>query len=193
MLTDLAQELKATINLEYLLTGVVKRKLLTDGEVAKLRHPNKSSLEKNDQFLNILKTKGSKAFAKFMEALNEEKEHLGHEDLYERLLSADEKTATPHNAMSRNSSQSSVTDSAAYDADYSSGGSETSLPPHQRKNPWSAQWPNTSRDSLNMQSQLQRSSPRANSSTKASKINQFLSGSGSSLYEGQKINVSVQP
>lgn len=105
ILNEFGQELKSTLNLSYLTPGLVKRKLLTDGEVANLRHPNKSTLEKNDEFLNILKTKGSKAFTKFLEALQEEDQHLGHEDLYEKLLSADKKM---NNTMSSNSSQSSV-------------------------------------------------------------------------------------
>ena len=105
ILNELGQELKSTLDLSYLLPGLVKRKLLTDGDVAKLRHPSKSSLEKNEEFLNILKTKGSKAFPKFLEALQEEDQHLGHEDLFEKLSNADKKMI---NTMSSNSLQSSV-------------------------------------------------------------------------------------
>ena len=95
------QELKTTLNISYLLDGLVKRKLLTDKEEAQLKLPSKSSLERNEEFLNILKTKGSRAFAKFLETLQEEDQHLGHEDLYEKLSNADKKP------MSSNSSQSS--------------------------------------------------------------------------------------
>ena len=115
ILTDFAQELKSTLNLPCLLPGVIKRKLLTNGEVAQLKHPNKPNLEKNYEFLNILKTKGSKAFVKFLEALQEEDQHLGHEDLYAKLSSADSETMTwqmnmvPHTMpMCANSSQSAV-------------------------------------------------------------------------------------
>ena len=105
ILNELGKELKSTLDLSYLLPGLVKRKLLTDGDVAKLSHPSKSSLEKNEEFLNILKTKGSKAFPKFLEALQEEDQHLGHEDLFEKLSNADKKMI---NTLSSNSSQSSV-------------------------------------------------------------------------------------
>ena len=103
ILNEFGQDLKTTLNLSYLLDGLVKRKLLTDKEGAQLRLPSKSSLEKNDEFLNILKTKGSRAFAKFLEALQEEDQHLGHEDLYDKLSNADKKST-----MSSNSSQSSI-------------------------------------------------------------------------------------
>lgn len=109
ILNDFGQELKTTLNIPCLLPGLVKRKLLTDAEIAQLRHPNKPDLEKNDEFMNILKTKGSKAFGKFLEALKEEDQHLGHEDLYEKLSNADKAYQLKiRNAMSSNSSQSSV-------------------------------------------------------------------------------------
>ena len=37
----------------------------------------------------MVKTKGSRAFTKFLEALQEENQLLGHEDMHEKLSNAD--------------------------------------------------------------------------------------------------------
>ena len=89
ILTDFAQVLKKTLNLTYLLPHLLQKRLVTAEEDELLRQQNRSTLDKNNEFLRILKTKGSTAFSKFLEALNEESQHLGHEDIYNKLSQAD--------------------------------------------------------------------------------------------------------
>ena len=63
--------------------------------------------------MNILKTKGSKAFGLFLETLNGEKEHLGHTDLCEILSQADKRLRQQQpQTRSRSRSGSSVFESA---------------------------------------------------------------------------------
>lgn len=142
ILNDFEQELKWTLNLSYLMSNLVKRKLLTEDEVAQLKHPNKINSEKNGEFLNILKTKGSKAFPRFLEALKEEEQHLGHEDLYDKLMDADkisQTVSTPPGSCTRNSSQlsfetASVTDSSGIQSPQSEQVESQSSPTHSRNN-----------------------------------------------------------
>lgn len=91
MLAYFEKDLEKTLKLFYLLPKLVDRKLVTAEEEALLNDPDKSDSKKNIEFLSILKTKGSRAFGRFLEALNEEKEHCGHEDMYDKLLNASSK------------------------------------------------------------------------------------------------------
>ena len=88
MLFELEQELKTNFNISCLLSKLVNQGLLTDEEEATLMLPGQSNLEKNNKFLSILITKGYREFSKFLQALNEEHQHLGHKDLYWKLLAA---------------------------------------------------------------------------------------------------------
>lgn len=89
ILSKFEQQLKATLNLSYLLPSLVNRELITPEEEASLKLPSKSYLEKNSEFLSIIKAKGPRAFDKFLEALADEDQHLGHRDLYSKLSNAD--------------------------------------------------------------------------------------------------------
>ena len=88
-LFEFEQELKTNLNISCLLSKLVNQALLTDEEEATLMLPDQSDLEKNSKFLSILITKGYREFIKFLQALNEEHQPLGHKDLYWKLLTAD--------------------------------------------------------------------------------------------------------
>ena len=115
ILTDFAKVLKKTLNLTYLLPHLLQKRLVTAEEDEQLRQANRSTLDKNDEFLRILKTKGSTAFSKFLEALYEENQHLGHEDLYDKLSQADKNWPFPNTRT--NSSPSSSLQRVTGDAD----------------------------------------------------------------------------
>ena len=96
ILSDNYEGIKKSINLSYLLPCLSRRKLLTLNETDQLQNSNKSSIEKNCEFYHILKTKGCRAFALFLEALEEEKHHKGHRSLWTKLSQAD---AMQHSTM----------------------------------------------------------------------------------------------
>ena len=85
ILEDFASDLKLFLNMTYLLPHLMKRKLLTTAEEHKLKNQAKTDHDNNSEFLDYLKTKGSRAFALFLAALRDETEHLGHVDLCERM------------------------------------------------------------------------------------------------------------
>lgn len=85
ILEDFASDLKLSLNMTYLLPHLMKRKLLTTAEEHKLKNQAKTDHDNNSEFLDYLKTKGSRAFALFLAALRDETEHLGHADLCERM------------------------------------------------------------------------------------------------------------
>lgn len=85
VLDEFTTDLKSSLNLSYLLPHLMKRKLLTTSEEHKLKNQAKSDHDNNGEFLDYLKTKGSRAFPLFLAALREETEHLGHVDLCERI------------------------------------------------------------------------------------------------------------
>ena len=85
ILEEFAPDLRSSLNLMYLLPHLMKRRLLTASEEQKLKSQVKTDHDINSEFLDCLKTKGSRAFALFLAALRGEKEHLGHVDLCERM------------------------------------------------------------------------------------------------------------
>lgn len=85
ILDEFAPDLKSSLNLSYLLPHLMKRKLLTTSEEHKLKSQAKTNHDSNSEFIDYLKTKGSRAFSLFLTALRDETEHLGHLDLYERM------------------------------------------------------------------------------------------------------------
>jgi len=89
ILTDLSDVITKTLNLFCLLPHLKSRKLVTEKEEQQLSNSTKTDKEKNTECLRILRTKGHRAFLLFVEALNNEKEHLGHEDLVIKLTRAD--------------------------------------------------------------------------------------------------------
>ena len=78
-------DLMMTLNLPFLLPHLKECKLLAEKEVASLSKPGLNPPEVNRHFLNILKSKGSRAFSLFLNALKKEDEHIGHRELYELL------------------------------------------------------------------------------------------------------------
>ena len=88
ILKDYLEAISSTLNLSCLLPKLLNKQLLTDIEYERLGSSNSTEREKNVQFLQILRTKGSTAFQKFLEALREEDEHLGHVDLHKKLSKA---------------------------------------------------------------------------------------------------------
>ena len=101
LLDKFSCELKTTLNLRCLFPCLRDKQLLTSEEQQQLRKLLESAQEDDQpedqeqnatvRFLKILKTKGSKVFQLFLETLKDEKEHLGHNDLYETLSQAVDK------------------------------------------------------------------------------------------------------
>ena len=85
ILDEFATDLKSSLNLTYLLPHLMKRKLLTTKEEHRLKNEAKTDHDNNCEFIDYLKTKGSRAFDLFLAALRDETEHLGHVDLYKRM------------------------------------------------------------------------------------------------------------
>ena len=91
-LRDILQNLQAditlTIQLTYLLPFLRKRHLVTETEFQQLSSDGRESesAEKNLKLIRIIIGKGEDAFDLFVEALQEEQEHLGHNSLAKRLL-----------------------------------------------------------------------------------------------------------
>ena len=94
ILTDLSDKIIKTLNLFCLLPHLKGKKLVTDKEEEQLSNSVKTDKEKNTECLRILRAKGSRAFALFVEALKSEDQHLGHEDLVRILTEADEASET---------------------------------------------------------------------------------------------------
>ena len=78
-------DLMTTLSLPFLLPHLQECKLLAEKVVASLSKPDLNPPEVTRHFLNILKSKGSRAFSLFLNALKKEDEHIGHRDLYELL------------------------------------------------------------------------------------------------------------
>ena len=107
LLDSFFSELSATLNLRYLFRHLTDRNLITCEEEQQLQkllkaEDSQPDLERtaNITFLKILKTKGSKAFELFLQALKDEEKHLGHNDLHHTL--------SQHDKRSRSGSSSSV-------------------------------------------------------------------------------------
>ena len=91
LLTQYESDLIRTLNLSYLIPHLTKCRLLSSNDEDVLTK-SISELTRQDsirKFLAILKTKGQTAFSLFMDALKNEKDHLGHESLHKMLTNAD--------------------------------------------------------------------------------------------------------
>ena len=78
------------LNMEALLHHLLKRDLLTQDEYEVIDRYKEMPRKQNRHFLlNVLPRKGKSGFEKFLESLKAEKEHLGHQDLFELLANAD--------------------------------------------------------------------------------------------------------
>ena len=87
VLQNLKSDITLTVQLPYLLPFLRQKRLVTETEFQQLSSDGKESdSEKNGKLIRIVIGKGEEAFDLFIEALQEEKEHLGHNSLAKRLL-----------------------------------------------------------------------------------------------------------
>ena len=83
------EEAAIYIKLEYLLPELRKRKLVTDLEFRQLSDEKRICDEKNRSLLRLIETKGGeKSFDQFVQALEAEKQHTGHEHLAKEFKKA---------------------------------------------------------------------------------------------------------
>ena len=83
------QEAAIYIQLDYLLPELRKRKLVTDLEFRQLSDERRMPDERNKALLRLIETKGGeKSFDLFLQALEAEKQHTGHEHLAKELRKA---------------------------------------------------------------------------------------------------------
>ena len=83
------EEAAIYIQLDYLLPELRKRKLVNDSELLLLSDERRMPDEKNRALLRLIETKGGeKTFNLFVQALEAEKKHIGHEHLAKELRKA---------------------------------------------------------------------------------------------------------
>ena len=83
------EEAAICIQLYYLLPELRKRNLVTDMEFRRLSDDKKTPEDKNKALLSLIETKGGeKSFDLFVQALEAEKQHSGHEHLAKILRDA---------------------------------------------------------------------------------------------------------
>ena len=88
ILQSLQSDITLTIQLTPLLPLLRRKHLVSQAEFQHFSSGDKESdMDKNAKLMRIIITKGEDAFDLFVEALQEEKEHLGHGSLAKRLLS----------------------------------------------------------------------------------------------------------
>ena len=87
ILQGLQSDMEITIQLTHLLPILSAKRLVTQSEFQELSNDGKETdLEKNRKLIRIIIGKGEKAFDLFIEALQEEREHLGHDSLAKKLM-----------------------------------------------------------------------------------------------------------
>ena len=87
ILQNLQSDITLTIQLVYLLPFLRQKRLVTETECQQLSSEGRESeSEKNGKLIRIIVGKGENAFDLFVEALQEEQEHLGHDSLAKKLL-----------------------------------------------------------------------------------------------------------
>lgn len=83
------EEAAICIQLDYLLPELRRRKLVTDLEFRQLSDDKRMSDDKNKALLRLIETKGGeKSFDLFVQALEAERQHTGHEHLAKVLREA---------------------------------------------------------------------------------------------------------
>ena len=109
VLSESSERIIEKVDLTHLLPYLKKKKLVTTEEYEQLtscRDRGTNSLEVNTQFYYILenkiKTNGQKAFLLFLEALDEEKQHLDHNVLRDELIQVEKQIATRSTSARRN-------------------------------------------------------------------------------------------
>ena len=87
ILQNLQSDITLTVQLSHLLPFLRQKRLVTDSECQQLSSDGRESeSEKNAKLIRIIVGKGENAFDLFVEALQEEQEHLGHNSLAKKLL-----------------------------------------------------------------------------------------------------------
>ena len=80
-------DITLTVQLSHLLPFLRKKQLVTEPEFQQLSNEKESDSEKNGKLIRIIIIgKGKDAYDLFIEALQEEQEHLGHSSLAKKLL-----------------------------------------------------------------------------------------------------------
>ena len=86
VLQNSQEEAVICIQLSYLLPELRKRKLVTDLEFRQYSDEKRAADERNKALLRLIETKGGeKSFDLFVQALEAEKQHTGHEYLARKL------------------------------------------------------------------------------------------------------------
>lgn len=92
VLQSLESDISITIQLPCLLPFLRRKRLVTQSELQQLSSDGKESdLEKNRKLIRIITGKGENAYDLFIEALQEEGEHLGHASLVKKLMNEKKK------------------------------------------------------------------------------------------------------
>ena len=87
VLQNLKLDITLTVQLAYLLPFLRQKRLVTETEFQQLSSDGRElESEKNGKLIRIIVGKGENAFDLFVEALQEEQEHLGHGSLAKKLL-----------------------------------------------------------------------------------------------------------
>ena len=109
ILQNLQSDITLTVQLSHLLPFLRQKRLVTETEFQQLSSDGREAdSEKNGKLIRIIIGKGESAFDLFVEALQEEQEHLGHNSLAKRLLheqsrlKADDSKPRPPEPLPRN-------------------------------------------------------------------------------------------
>ena len=87
VLQSMKSDITSTIQLTYLLPILRQKRLVTEAEFQQLSSEGRESdSEKNGKLIKIITGKGEDAYDLFVEALQEEQEHLGHSSLANKLV-----------------------------------------------------------------------------------------------------------
>ena len=87
VLQSMKSDITSTVQLTYLLPFLRQKRLVTEAEFQQLSGDGRESdSEKNGKLIRIIMGKGEDAYDLFVEALQEEQEHLGHSSLASKLV-----------------------------------------------------------------------------------------------------------
>ena len=87
ILQSMKSDITSTIQLTYLLPILRQKRLVTEAEFQQLSSKGRESdSEKNGKLIRIITGKGEDAYDLFVEALQEEQEHLCHSSLANKLV-----------------------------------------------------------------------------------------------------------
>ena len=103
ILQNMQTDIVLSVDLTYLLPILHKKRLVTETQFQRLSRDIRQSNpeEQNEKLIRIVIGKGVHAFDLFVEALKEEKEHLGHGSLAEALTKEQSRLKAGESAKSR--------------------------------------------------------------------------------------------